>query len=130
MTDLAAEKYVSLVTSRRDGSTVATPVWIVALGDGAYGFTTDLTSAKVKRIRNFPSVTLQPCNAKGVIKDGTSAIAATATVLAGGDIAPIESAIKRKYKLMVPLVNVLYGLRRVFTRGKKSPPAAVRLELR
>eukprot|EP01041_Mallomonas_annulata_P039253 gene39252-62897_t len=68
---IASEKYVSLSTRKKNGDLVATPVWIAPLADGALGFTTDLTSAKVKRIRNFADVTLQPCTARGAVKEGT-----------------------------------------------------------
>jgi len=120
---------VSLRTKKRNGDEVATPVWIAALGDGALGFTTDLTSGKAKRIRNFADVTLQPCNARGVVKDATTAVTGTATVLSGADVEPVQAAIKAKYGLIVSLIGVAYTVRRVVTRGAQSPPAAIRIEL-
>ena len=55
---ISDEKYVVLTTFRRNGDAVATPVWIVGLPDGTAGFTTEIDSGKVKRIRNNASVTL------------------------------------------------------------------------
>jgi uncharacterized protein len=126
---IASEKYVSLVTRKKNGDVVATPVWIAALPDGALGFTTDLTSAKVKRIRNFADVTVQPCSMRGAVKEGTAPVAATATVLTGADIAPVEAAIKAKYRVMVALMGVGYAIGRIVSRTPKSPPAAIRLDL-
>jgi PPOX class probable F420-dependent enzyme len=126
---IANEKYVSLSTRKKNGDLLATPVWIAALPDGTLGFTTDLTSAKVKRIRNFADVTLQPCNARGALKEATESVAATATVLTGPDIAPVEAAIKAKYGVMVSLIGVGYAIGRIVSRKPKSPPAAIRLDL-
>ena len=126
---LADEKYVLLTTKKKSGQTVGTPVWIAPLSDGAMGFTTELTSGKVKRIRNFSDVTLQPCNSRGVPKPGTAAVAATASVLSDGDVAPVEAAIKAKYGFMVALIDLTYTVRRVVTRKQPSPPGAVRLTL-
>jgi PPOX class probable F420-dependent enzyme len=126
---IASEKYVSLRTKKRNGDEVATPVWIAALADGSLGFTTDLTSGKAKRIRNFPEVTLQPCNSRGVPKPGSEPVTARATVLSGADAAPIEQAIKAKYGFMVTLINVGYTIGRVVRRREKQPGGAIRLEL-
>lgn len=64
---LAASKYLSLTTLKRDGTPVATPVWLVRDGD-ALLVTTQASSAKVKRIRNNPHVLLAPCDARGRLK--------------------------------------------------------------
>ncbi|MCB1001965.1 MAG: PPOX class F420-dependent oxidoreductase [Ilumatobacteraceae bacterium] len=127
---LADEKYVVLTTTRKDGRSVPTPVWIAALPDGALGFTTELSSGKVKRIRNFPDVTLQPSNARGVVKPGTTPVVARATVLTDQDVGPVETAIRAKYGLWVPLINAAYEIGRIVRRRPKHPGAGIRLELR
>jgi len=60
----ATEKYASLVTYRRDGTPVATPVWLVADGDAVLVWT-GTNTGKVKRVRLSPGVTLAPCTARG-----------------------------------------------------------------
>ena len=85
MSNIADEKYVVLTTTKKNGQTVPTPVWIAPLPDGSLGFTTELTSGKVKRIRNFPDVTLQASNVRGVVKPGSSPVTARASVLTGDD---------------------------------------------
>ena len=120
------EKYVSLVTFRKDGTPVASPVWIVALPDGSAGFTTEDGSGKVKRIRNNPRVTLQACSVRGAVKDGSSVVEATAEVLVGAEAAPVRAAISSKYSLMTKLFKVGELWRKV--RRKPEPPVcAVRL---
>ena len=86
MSNIADEKYVVLTTTKKNGQTVPTPVWIAPLPDGSLGFTTELTSGKVKRIRNFPDVTLQASNVRGVVKPGSSPVTARASVLTGDDV--------------------------------------------
>lgn len=127
--NLADEKYVVLTTTKRNGDRVPTAVWIARLPDGSLGFTTDLTSGKVKRIRNFPDVTLQPSNARGVVKPGTEPVPARAVVLSGTDAEPVEQAIKAKYGFMVTLIGLGYEIGRIVRRRQKQPSGAIRLEL-
>ena len=129
MANIADEKYVVLTTTKKNGQTVPTAVWIAALPDGSLGFTTELTSGKVKRIRNFPDVTLQPCSLRGTVKPGTSPVAARATVLIGDDAAPVEAAIAAKYRIIVTLMRAGEAVRRVVKRSKDDNRAAIRLEL-
>jgi uncharacterized protein len=114
---ISDEKYVLITTTRRNGQTVSSPVWIAPLADGSAGFTTDMTSGKVKRIRNHPAVTLQACSVRGKIKPGSEAVAATASVLTGADAAPIQAAIKAKYGFMITLLGIGEKLRVLFKRS-------------
>ncbi len=61
---LEKHRYVRLATYRKNGETIAAPVWFV-LVDGRIYITTPPRSAKMKRIRNDPQVLLMPCNAWG-----------------------------------------------------------------
>ena len=125
---IADEKYVLLTTFRKNGVPVASPVWIVALANGVAGFTTDEVSGKVKRIRNNPSVTLQPCSVKGTPKVGSAVVDATAEVLLGVDAQPTRDGVNRKYSLVTKLFIVGEVWRKV--RRKPEPVVcAVRLTL-
>ena len=55
-------KYVALTTFTKDGRRKNCPVWIVDLGEGKVGFTTESTSWKAKRITNTPAVELIASN--------------------------------------------------------------------
>jgi PPOX class probable F420-dependent enzyme len=60
-------KYLSLTSFRRDGSAVATPVWIVA-ENGHLLVETDADSYKVKRIRRDAHVRIAACDARGRLR--------------------------------------------------------------
>jgi PPOX class probable F420-dependent enzyme len=62
---LENEKDVLLTTFRRDGRAVSTPVWLVPMSDGEFGFSTGGNSGKAKRLRHTPRVTLQGCDRRG-----------------------------------------------------------------
>lgn len=93
--NLAEERYVSIETVRKNGTTKATPIWIAPL-DGKLVAVTDPTSWKIKRIRNNPAVRLAPCNMKG--EDVGEYRAGTALVHDDGDARDrIQVAINQKY---------------------------------
>ncbi len=62
--DLERESYISLVTYRRDGTEVATPVWHVILEGRVYVFT-EAASYKVKRLRRDSRARVAACGAFG-----------------------------------------------------------------
>ncbi len=120
------EKYVLLTTFRKNGEGVATPVWIAPLSDGTGGFTTEVDSGKVKRIRNNSSVTLQPCNLRGKITENSTVVGATAEVLVGADTREVRKAVRRKYKVAILLLDV-GGVFRKLLRRAEAPECAIRL---
>ncbi len=120
------EKYVLVTTFRKNGDGVATPVWIVALPDGTAGFTTEVDSGKVKRIRNNPSVTLQPCNLRGKVTADAEIVTATADVLLGADARPVTKAVRRKYRVAILLLDVGTLFRKLLRRPE-AEECAIRL---
>lgn len=118
-------RYVSIATRRRNGATVDTAVWIVDLGDGTVGFTTDVTAGKVKRIRNFPEVTLQPCDRRGLIDPGAPTWTGAAKVLTGDAARPVVAAIRRKYGWQVVAIDVASWIRSLWTRRRVEDAAIV-----
>jgi len=97
VSNLADERYVLLTSFRKDGSAVATPVWIAPIGADELCFTTAGGAGKVKRIRRDGRVTLQPCSMRGEPKPGSAVVDGVARVVEGPDFAPVERAILRKY---------------------------------
>jgi len=65
--DLAAERYVSLVTFRRNGNGVSTPIW-VAPCDGKLYAVTNGTSVKMKRLKANDRIRLAACDARGRVR--------------------------------------------------------------
>jgi PPOX class probable F420-dependent enzyme len=61
---LSGHKYCLLVTYRRSGEAVPTPVWF-GLGDGKLYVRTEADVAKVKRVGNDPRVRVAPCTVRG-----------------------------------------------------------------
>ena len=103
---------VSFTTYRRSGDEVATPVWIVDLGDGTYGFNTEAGSGKVKRLRNDDRCVLRPCDTRGRVPDGAARWTGTATVVRGADSEHVHSFVRRKYGWQVRLINLMGVIRR------------------
>jgi PPOX class probable F420-dependent enzyme len=121
---IASEKYVSLVTVRRSGERVASPVWIAPLRDGRAGFTTEADSGKVKRIRNNSSVTVQACTARGKLKPNAPVVSATAMVVTGSSHRDVQDAIRAKYGVIVSLIGIGDKFAKLFGRSK-TPTAVV-----
>ena len=94
---LAAGKYISLTTYRKDGTAVATPVWLVREGD-ALLVTTDGESGKAKRIRNNPAVLVATCDSRGRLKG--EQVAATALIQSADQAARTAELVRRRYGLM------------------------------
>lgn len=91
---LAKGKYLSLTTFRKDGSAVATPVWLVREGDALLVITQG-SSAKVRRIRNDPHVLLAPCDARGRMKG--EQVAGLAALQNPDETVRIAALIRKRY---------------------------------
>jgi PPOX class probable F420-dependent enzyme len=105
--DLADEKYLLLTTFKRDGNAVATPVWAARLDDGSIGFWTSSGSGKAKRLAHTPRVTVQPSDARGRVRAGTSPTEGTARVVSGPELEAIRSKIVAKYGFMTKVTKLL-----------------------
>lgn len=94
---LARGKYLSLTTFRRDGTPVATPVWLVRDGD-ALRVITQADSGKAKRLRNDTRVLLAPCDARGHLKGHQ--VEGTATLEDPAETARTAQLIEARYGLL------------------------------
>ncbi|SCK57591.1 PPOX class F420-dependent oxidoreductase [Streptomyces sp. WMMB 322] len=94
---IAASRYVSLTTFKRDGTPVATPVWAVEDGGELLVWTRD-DSGKVKRIRNGARVTVTPCDARGRTAGDAQPAEGTARLMTEeGGLDRVRRAMARKY---------------------------------
>ncbi len=125
MAALSDEKYVSLTTFRKNGTPVAVPVWITDVGDGKVGFTTASSSYKVKRIRNNPKITLQPCDSRGNVREGSAVVSGTAEIRTGNDFEHVKAAIKSKYGVQYTMINVVGQMAKLIGRGSGTDTALV-----
>lgn len=88
-------KYLSIMSYRRDGTGVATPVWFIRDGP-RFLVTTAEGSGKVKRIRRSPGVGIAACSARGTLR--SVPIPARAEVLSPAEVERVEHLMGRKYR--------------------------------
>jgi PPOX class probable F420-dependent enzyme len=100
---LGSRRYVSLTTYRKDGTPVATPVWLVGYEDGI-AIWTGAGSGKVKRLRRSKAVTVAPCTVRGRLLG--EPVAGRARLLSAEDNARVRAMIRRKYRLQGWLVTL------------------------
>jgi hypothetical protein len=117
---ISTEKYVSSTTYRKSGDPVSTPTWIVPLDAGRVGFWTSSASGKFKRLRNDARISLQPSDARGRVKAGTTAVDGTAELVRSGtDFDAVQTKVRAKYGLMVGMSKFFNTLGHL---GKGSYP--------
>ena len=92
--DLEGHKYCVLVSYRKTGQPVPSPLWFGVAGGKVY-FQTSPDGYKVKRIANNPDVRVAPCTSRG--KPVGPPFVGKARVLADGEAATAEHAIKANY---------------------------------
>ena len=117
---LGDEKYLALTTYKRDGTPVTTPVWAAPIDDGKIGFWTSSASGKAKRLAHTSKVTIQPCDARGRVKAGTSPVDATAVLVTGPQLEGISAKIRAKYGVMCKITKFLAKVGG-FVKRKKFP---------
>jgi uncharacterized protein len=94
---LKGHKYGLIVTFKRDGEAVPTPVWFGLDDEGRLYFRTGPGVAKLRRIRNNPRVLVAPCSVRG--KPLGPSIEGTARELPGEEREHAEAAIQSNYGL-------------------------------
>jgi PPOX class probable F420-dependent enzyme len=117
---LRDEKYMLLTTFRRDGTPVATPVWVVGLEDGQVGFWTSSGSGKAKRLAHTSRVTVTPCDGRGRVKANAVVVEATARIVAGREFDTIRERVLAKYGVMTKVTKLLGTVAGV-VRRKRIP---------
>jgi len=91
---LSGRKHCLVVTFRRSGEAVPTPVWC-GLEGGAVYFRSEERVGKIKRIRANPRVLVAPCDGRG--KPLGPAAEGTARLLAADEEAKAEAAIQSNF---------------------------------
>jgi PPOX class probable F420-dependent enzyme len=126
---LENEHFVLFTTFRRDGRAVATPVWLVAMPDGEFGFSTGSASGKVKRLRHTPRVTLQGCDRSGGDPHGP-VYDGEARLVTSTELAQIRTAIAAKYGAMATALGVAESIaRRIGVKRFGSERVGVKIRL-
>jgi uncharacterized protein len=105
----ANEKYLNLMTYKRDGTGVATPLWFVETGGTIYVYT--LADAwKVKRVRNNPKVRIAPCDVRGKLKGEW--VDAQARIVNENEATTAHQLLDKKYGLLKKIGNLFSKLRK------------------
>ncbi|MFD5792067.1 PPOX class F420-dependent oxidoreductase [Streptomyces diastatochromogenes] len=118
---LGAGKYLLVTSYRKNGTPVATPVWVVRDGD-TLGVRTPADSGKVKRIRARGDILVGTCDLRGnPTGDQVPAIAEIADKATG---AHYRSLIARKYGILGRLMILHSRL-----RGGEDGTLGVRVRL-
>jgi PPOX class probable F420-dependent enzyme len=94
---LRGHKYCLIVTFKRDGAAVPTPVWFGLGSDGHVYFRTGAAVAKVRRLRNDPRVLVAPCSVRG--RPLGPSVEGTARVVPPEERERAEEAIQSNYGL-------------------------------
>lgn len=126
MADLGSERYVSVTSFRRDGTPVATPVWVVAAAGHLYVWTGSETG-KAKRIRNSPEVMLAACTARGTVTG--PAVKAQALIVRADQRPEIWSLLMAKYGLQLRAIVYAGRLREILRRKARAQGERIFLEL-
>jgi hypothetical protein len=126
--DLDSAKYVSFVTYKKDGTAIATPVWVVPY-DGGYAFTTDPTAYKVRRIKNDARATLTVCDMRGKVTDGAITHLGSAVLLGDEQSEEVERLIAKKYSIGVKLLGVMSLVKKILGKGSTAGDAAIKVTL-
>lgn len=106
---LAAGKYLLITSYRKNGTPVATPVWVVRDGD-ALGAWSAADAWKVKRIRARGDVLVGPCDVRG--NPTGDQIPATAEICDAQTTARYRTLLARKYGVLGRLTLLGSRLRR------------------
>ncbi len=109
---MGGSRYLLLVSFRRDGRAVATPLWFAEI-DGVLCARTGRESGKAKRIRRQGCVLIAPCNWRGRPRGAVAR--AQARILDHDDTAVAERAltarygvVRRVYSRLVPTRDAVY----------------------
>ena len=96
--NLQAQQFMNLITFRKSGVEVRTPVWFVQDGTSLYVMT-GKDAGKIKRIRNNPSIVVEPSDRTG--KTLGVAVTANAQVISDPAVATHANALlNQKYGFM------------------------------
>jgi len=123
-----AAKYISFVSTRKNGSLIATPVWVASLpsrGPNVFGFTIDANAGKAKRLAHTNTVTVQPCDIRGRIVKGSPIVSGTAVVISGAEAETVRDAVARKYGFTYKMFSIYLWFSEHFGSSKDQPETAV-----
>ena len=125
---IRAAKYISFVSTRKNGTPIATPVWVAPLphiGPNVFGFTIDANAGKAKRLAHTNTVTVQPCDIRGRIVEGSPIVSGTAVVISGVEAETVRDAVAHKYGFTYKVFSIYLWFSERFGSHKDQAETAV-----
>ena len=125
---IRAAKYISFVSTRKNGTPIATPVWVAPLphiGPNVFGFTIDAHAGKAKRLAHTNTVTVQPCDMRGRIVEGSPIVSGTAVVISGVEAETVRDAVAHKYGFTYTVFSIYLWFSERFGSHKDQAETAV-----
>ena len=125
---IRAAKYISFVSTRKNGTPIATPVWVAPLphiGPNVFGFTIDANAGKAKRLAHTNTVTVQPCDIRGRIVEGSPIVSGTAVVISGIEAETVRDAVAHKYGFTYTVFSIYLWFSERFGSHKDQAETAV-----
>ena len=128
---LKSAKYVSLITFRKSGEPVRSPVWFVQFGENlnSYGVITETNVGKVKRIRANSRIEVQACDVKGKVEANAERFSGTAKLVVGDEAVAVRKAIAKRYGLTYMLFDVYLFVSGLFKKKDHLPETNIVFEL-
>lgn len=116
------QAFVSLTTFRRDGTPVATAVWIARDGDRLVVIT-PAGSGKVKRLRRNSAVRMAPCSRRGTVEPDAPTVTAVAQVRdEPAEVERVRAVLRAKYGAEY---RIFMTAERVVTLMRPTPRVAL-----
>ena len=128
---LKTAKYVSLITFRKSGEPVRSPVWFVQFGENpnSYGVITETDAGKVKRIRANSKIEVQVCDVKGGVKPDAAKFSGTAHLVTGDQAVAVRKAISKRYGLTYKLFSIYLAVSGLFKKKDELAETNIVFEL-
>jgi PPOX class probable F420-dependent enzyme len=90
-----------------------------------FGFTIDADSGKAKRLAHTNSITVQPCDIRGRIVEGSPIVSGTAVVISGAEAEKVRDAVAHKYGFTYKVFSIYLWFSEHFGKNKDEPETAV-----
>jgi PPOX class probable F420-dependent enzyme len=106
---LAAARYLSLESFKRNGTAVRTPLWFAPDADGTFYIYSQAEAYKVKRLRRTPACRVAACDMRGNVSGPW--LEARADILSGDAAAHGMALLDRRYWPWKQMLGLLARLR-------------------
>lgn len=121
-------RYISFLTYKRDGTPIATPVWVVPFENG-YAFTTEPNAFKVRRIRHDARASIAACDMRGKVSPDATWFHGAAVVLNAEQTAEVIALIKKKYSIGTKLLALMDLYRKIIGKSSEIGDGAIKVTL-